>query len=156
MDKKGKKENNQLTILSSSGVMKPSLSMSNFSNAACDRCNHFSESCSSSWCTCKVAATNSWKSTSPSVFVSICVKSLDCTVPFRILKPKMHTQSGKQTECNKAASAHKNLVKSLHNVTRKGSLPITKSRRIMERGERRLQLGESPRPGILSTSMEDP
>lgn len=60
-----------LTILSSSGVMNPSLSTSNFSKAACDLWCHFSELCSSNWWTCRVAATNSEKSTSPSVLQSI-------------------------------------------------------------------------------------
>lgn len=64
--------NKMLTILSSSGVINPSLSTSNFWKAVCDLCSHFSELCSSIWWTCKVAATNSGKSMSPSVLTSIC------------------------------------------------------------------------------------
>ena len=64
------------TILSSSGVIYPSLSISNFSKAACDRSCHFSELCSSNWWTCRAAATNSVKSTSPSVLLSICTKHI--------------------------------------------------------------------------------
>lgn len=60
------------TILSSSAVIYPSLSTSNFSKAVCDLCCHFSELCSSNWWTWSVAATNSEKSTSPSVLLSIC------------------------------------------------------------------------------------
>lgn len=63
-----------LTIRSSSGVIYPSLSTSNFSKAACDHWCHFSELCSSNWWTCNVAATNSVKSTSPSVLLSIWLK----------------------------------------------------------------------------------
>lgn len=68
---------NKCTILSSSGVINPSLSTSNFWKAAWQRRFHFAVSCSSNWWTCKVAATNSWKSTNPSVLLSICLNTTD-------------------------------------------------------------------------------
>lgn len=74
------------TIRSSSGVIYPFLSTSNLSKAAFVSERHFPLSCSTNWCTCKVAATNSSKSINPSVLLSICSRRIVSTLIIPIPK----------------------------------------------------------------------